>query len=62
MDNNTKEKTNQIMANIMTFFLLVAIVAFPIWLFTVFGSIIFSILVFSIEVVLIIGFVLGSSN
>ena len=62
MDNNTKEKTNQIMANIMTFFLLVAIVAFPIWLFTVFGSIVFSILVFSIEVVLLIGFVLGSSN
>ena len=62
MDNNTKEKTSQLIAKIMLFFLLVAIIALPIWLFTIFGSIIFSILVFAVEMVVSLGIVLGYNN
>lgn len=62
MDNNTKEKTTQFIAKLVLFFLLVAIIALPIWLFTIFGSIAFSILVFAIEMVVSLGIILGSSN
>lgn len=62
MDNNTKEKTTQLLAKLVLFFLLVAIIALPIWLFTIFGSIIFSILVFAVEMVISLGIILGSSN
>lgn len=62
MDNQTKEKTTQLIAKIVLFFLLVAIIAFPIWLFTIFGSIVLSILVFSVEMVVSLGFILGASN
>lgn len=62
MDNQTKEKTTQFIAKLVLFFLLVAIIALPIWLFTIFGSIIFSILVFAVEMVVSLGFILGASN
>lgn len=62
MDNNSKEKTTQLLAKIVLFFLIVAIIAFPIWLFTIFGSIVLSILVFSVEMVVSLGFILGASN
>ena len=62
MDNDTKEKTTRLIAKIILFFLLVAIIALPIWLFTIFGSIVFSILVFSVEMVVSLGFILGASN
>lgn len=62
MDNNTKEKTIQFIAKLVLFFLLVAIISLPIWLFTIFGSIVFSILVFAIEMVVSLGIVLGASN
>lgn len=62
MDNNTKEKTTQFIAKLVLFFLLVAIIALPIWLFTIFGSIVFSILVFAVEMVVSLGFILGVSN
>ena len=62
MDNQSKEKTTQLLAKIVLFFLLVAIIAFPIWLFTLFGSIVFSILVFAVEMVVSLGFILGASN
>jgi len=51
MDNKSKEKTTQLLAKLVLFFLLVAIIALPIWLFTIFGSIVFSILVFAVEMV-----------
>ena len=62
MDNQSKEKTTQLLAKIVLFFLLVAIIAFPIWLFTLFGSIVFSILVFAVEMVVSLGFILGAIN
>ena len=62
MDNKSKEKTTQLLAKLVLFFLLVAIIALPIWLFTIFGSIVFSILVFAVEMVVSLGFVLGASN
>lgn len=62
MDNQSKEKTTQLLAKIVLFFLLVAIIALPIWLFTIFGSIVFSILVFAVEMVVSLGFILGASN
>lgn len=62
MDNNTKEKTIQFIAKLVVFFLLVAIIALPIWLFTIFGSIVFSILVFAVEMVVSLCFILGASN
>ena len=62
MDNQSKEKTTQLIAKIILFFLIVAIIAFPIWLFTIFGSIVFSILVFAVEMVVSLGFILGASN
>ena len=62
MDNQSKEKTTQLLAKIVLFFLIVAIIAFPIWLFTLFGSIVFSILVFAVEMVVSLGFILGASN
>ena len=62
MDNNTKEKTTQFIAKLVLLFLLVAIIALPIWLFTIFGSIIFSILVFAVEMVVSLGVVLGYTN
>lgn len=62
MDNNTKEKTIQFIAKLVLFFLLVAIIALPIWLFTIFGSIVFSILVFAVEMVISLGIILGASN
>lgn len=62
MDNNTKEKTIQFIAKLVVFFLLVAIIALPIWLFTIFGSIVFSILVFAVEMVISLGIILGASN
>lgn len=62
MYNNTKEKTIQFIAKLVLFFLLVAIIALPIWLFTIFGSIVFSILVFAVEMVVSLGIILGASN
>lgn len=62
MDNNTKEKTIQFIAKLVLFFLLVAVIALPIWLFTIFGSIVFSILVFAVEVVISLCFILGAIN
>lgn len=62
MDNNTKEKRTQLLAKLVLFFLLVAIIALPIWLFTIFGSIVFSILVFAVEMVISLGLILGVSN
>ena len=62
MDNNTKEKTTQLLAKIILFFLLVAIISLPIWLFTIFGSLVFSILVFAVEIVVSLGIVLGYTN
>lgn len=62
MDNQSKEKLSQLLAKIILFFLLVAIIALPIWLFTIFGSIIFSILVFAVEMVVSLGIVLGYNN
>ena len=62
MDNQSKEKLNQLIVKIILFFVLVAIIALPIWLFTIFGSIVFSILVFSVEMVVSLGIVLGASN
>ncbi len=62
MDNQQQEKLSQLLAKIILFFLLVAIIALPIWLFTIFGSIIFSILVFAVEMVLLLGIILGYNN
>ncbi|AFE86310.1 hypothetical protein phiLN6B_026 [Leuconostoc phage phiLN6B] len=62
MDNNIKEKTTQLIAKLVLFFLLVAIISLPIWLFTIFGNIIFSILVFAIEMVVSLLIILGVSN
>jgi len=62
MDNQSKEKVITLLVKIILFFLLVAIIAFPIWLFTVFGSIVFSILVFAVEMVVSLGIVLVYSN
>ena len=62
MDNQSKEKLSQLLAKIILFFLLVAVVALPIWLFTIFGSIIFSILVFAVEMVVSLGIILGYNN
>lgn len=61
MDNN-KEKLTQLTAKIILFYVLVIIVLFPVWLFTIFGSIIFSLLVFAIEMVIALSFILGASN
>lgn len=62
MDNNTKEKISQLIAKIILFFLLVAIIALPIWLFTIFGNIVFSVLVFAVEMVVSLGVLLGYNN
>lgn len=62
MDNQSKEKLTQLLVKIILFFLLVAIIALPIWLFTIFGSIAFSILVFAVEMVVSFGIVLGYNN
>lgn len=62
MDNQTKEKTTQLIVKLVLFFLLVAIIALPIWLFTIFGSIVFSILVFAVEMVVLLFFILVESN
>ena len=62
MDNNMKVKTIELIAKLVVFFLLVAIIALPIWLFTIFGSIVFSILVFAIEMIVSLGIVLYYSN
>ncbi|AFY98198.1 hypothetical protein P793_025 [Leuconostoc phage P793] len=62
MDNQSKEKLNQLIVKIILFFVLVAIIALPIWLFTIFGSIVFSILVFAVEMVVSLGIVLGYNN
>ena len=62
MDNQQQEKLTQLLVKIILFFLLVAIIALPIWLFTLFGSIIFSILVFAVEMVISFGIVLGYNN
>ena len=62
MDNQSKEKLNQLIVKIILFFVLVAIIALPIWLFTLFGSIVFSILVFAVEMVVSLGIVLGYNN
>lgn len=62
MDNQSKEKLNQLLAKLILLFLLVTIVTLPIWLFTIFGSIVFSILVFSVEMVILLGIVLVSNN
>ena len=59
MDDQSKEKLNQLLVKIILFFVLVAIIALPIWLFTIFGSIVFSILVFAVEMVVSLGIVLG---
>ena len=62
MDNQSKEKLNQLIVKIILFFVLVAIIALPIWLFTIFASIVFSILVFAVEMVVSLGIVLGYNN
>ena len=62
MYNQSKEKLNQLLVKIILFFVLVAIIALPIWLFTIFGSIVFSILVFAVEMVVSLGIVLGYNN
>ena len=62
MDNQQQEKLTQLLAKIILFFLLVAIIALPIWLFTIFGSIVFSILVFAVEMVVSLGIVLGYTS
>lgn len=62
MDNDTKEKTTQLISKLVLFFLLVAIIALPIWLFTIFGSIVFSILVFAIEMVVSLSIALEYNN
>lgn len=62
MDNQSKEKLNQLLVKIILFFVLVAIIALPIWLFTLFGSIVFSILVFAVEMVVSLGIVLRYNN
>jgi hypothetical protein len=62
MDDQSKEKLNQLLVKIILFFVLVAIIALPIWLFTIFGSIVFSILVFAVEMVVSLGIVLGYNN
>ena len=62
MDNQQQEKLTQLLVKIILFFLLVAIIALPIWLFTLFGSIVFSILVFAVEMVISFGIVLGYNN
>lgn len=62
MDNQSKEKLNQLLVKIILFFVLVAIIALPIWLFTLFGNIVFSILVFAVEMVVSLGIVLGYNN
>ena len=62
MDNQSKEKLNQLLVKIILFFVLVAIIALPIWLFTIFTSIVFSILVFAVEMVVSLGIVLGYNN
>lgn len=62
MDNQSKEKLNQLIVKIILFFVLVAIIALPIWLFTIFGSIVFSILVFAVEMVVSLGIVLRYNN
>ena len=62
MDNQSKEKINATLAKIILFFLLVAIIVLPIWLFTIFGSIVFSILVFAVEMVVSLGIMLGYNN
>ncbi|MGO2174132.1 MAG: hypothetical protein ACTH3I_07445 [Staphylococcus equorum] len=62
MDNQSKEKLNQLLVKIILFFVLVAIIALPIWLFTIFASIVFSILVFAVEMVVSLGIVLGYNN
>ena len=62
MDNQSKEKLSQLIVKIILFFVLVAIIALPIWLFTIFGSIVFSILVFAVEMVVSLGIVLRYNN
>lgn len=62
MDNQQQEKVIQLLAKSILFFLLVAIIALPIWLFTIFGSIIFSILVFAVEMVVSLSIILGYNN
>ena len=62
MNNQSKEKLNQLIVKIILFFVLVAIIALPIWLFTIFASIVFSILVFAVEMVVSLGIVLGYNN
>ena len=62
MDNQSKEKLNQLLVKIILFFVLVAIIALPIWLFTIFGSIVFSILMFAVEMVVSLGIVLRYNN
>ena len=59
MNNQSKEKLDQLLAKLILLFLLVSIIALPIWLFTIFSSIVFSILVFSVEMVVSLGIVLG---
>lgn len=62
MNNQSKEKLDQLLAKLLLLFLLVSIIALPIWLFTIFGNIVFSILVFSVEMVVSLGIVLGYNN
>lgn len=62
MNNQSKEKLDQLLAKLILLFLLVSIIALPIWLFTIFGSIVFSILVFSVKMVVSLGIVLGANN
>ena len=62
MNNQSKEKLDQLLAKLILLFLLVSIIALPIWLFTIFGSIVFSILVFAVEMVVSLGIVLGYNN
>ena len=62
MNDQSKEKLDQLLAKLILLFLLVSIIALPIWLFTIFASIVFSILVFAVEMVVSLGIVLGYNN
>lgn len=62
MNNQSKEKLNQLLVKIILFYIVIAVFALPIWLFTIFGNIVLSILVFAVEIVVSLSIVLGYNN
>ena len=62
MNNQSKEKLDQLLGKLILLLLLVSIIALPIWLFKIFGSIVLSIFVLSVEMVVSLGIVLGANN